>query len=1195
MREWTKAQRSAIEADNQDILVSAAAGSGKTSVLIERIMAKLRGGMPIDRLLVITFTRAAAGEMRDRLDTAIAKEASSSAHMRRQYGKISNADISTLHTFCNKIIKRYFQAADVDPLSRVDNGGETTALKERALDEVMDALYTAPGEDGAQLIRQFEDEQILDMARALYAFLMAQDDPWTWLNSHLTAPDEHSLFNHPWYHIALSEALLKLQGAEQLLADCLAIARLPDGPSRYEPNALADLELVRTILNELNETGRLPRGANPRFDALSRKRAADNESPELQEQFKHKRDAAKAAVLEACALLPQEGEQAQAAVQGMAYTLPALRALADLVKKMHDRYAELKRARLLLDYNDLEHLALRALNHPLVLEDAAKVFDAVFVDEYQDISRIQEAIIQKIRSKADLFMVGDVKQSIYRFRLADPGLFLEKFDRFSRNADAAERLIVLRENFRSRENILNAVNLVFRGAMRSAVTEIAYDEEAALRAGKPSAGDPPVELHLIAPDEEASADSPPEEDRLDAENEEQDDALPEKAHVTEARLIARRIAELTDASLSDSGPGKRLQYRDIVILMRSVSGRAGAMARTLQSYGIPVYSDADAQYFDISEVNDILNILRVLDNPLQDVPLMSALSSPCFGFTPLELAEIRLSAPDQEIPFYEAFFSLVDRDAKVTEANRRLNEWRFRAQTGPLEGFLRYLIRDTGLYTRAGALPGGELRRANLRLLCERAASLGPEASLQTFLARVHDARRQDTSLAAAALGANENVVRIMTIHKSKGLEFPVVFMPDIARAFRMADRGELLLCDAAHGLALRVRDVDRRMTYLSFAGKALMHARNRGIRSEEARLLYVGMTRAQDRLILIGSPKSLRAAERQWSLPQGDYAAGSARCMLDWVGNSLYPSLKERQNGLYSPPGGSEWQIAWYLDPSALPTAAPEAPPVQVAWPTTPPSDAMKAMMEAPLRSNAAPLMKASVTSLLLWSPDGENEVETPAMKRRMLQLNTPFPPLPDLDAPQRRLTRAERGSAIHKALGAIDLTLLKGLAGEQLRDAIVKNLDWLLSQNILTKEEHAAAEPEGLAAFLESSLGKRLLNAQAPQREWSFTLLVERNLLLQGVIDCCFLEDGAWVVLDYKTDRDDLPGILHKYRDQMRWYMRALRDITPYPVKEAWLYSLHLGQPVRVTEENPITVGETKPINPSPHWDRLIGTRAD
>jgi len=254
-----------------------------------------------------------------------------------------------------------------------------------------------------------------------------------------------------------------------------------------------------------------------------------------------------------------------------------------------------------------------------------------------------------------------------------------------------------------------------------------------------------------------------------------------------------------------------------------------------------------------------------------------------------------------------------------------------------------------------------------------------------------------------------------------------------------------------------------------------------------------------------------------------------------------------------------------------------------------------MKAMMEAPLRSNAAPLMKASVTSLLLWSPDGENEVETPAMKRRMLQLNTPFPPLPDLDAPRRSLSRAERGSAIHKALGAIDLTSLKGLAGEQLGDAIVKNLDWLLSQNILTKEEYAVAEPEALAAFLESSLGKRLLNAQAPQREWSFTLLVERNLLLQGVIDCCFLEDGAWVVLDYKTDRDDLPGILHKYRDQMRWYMRALRDITPYPVKEAWLYSLHLGQPVRVTEENPITVGETKPINPSPHWDRLIGTRAD
>ncbi len=1163
---WTQAQQEAIGARGRDILVSAAAGSGKTAVLVERILALLRGGGSLDRMLVVTFTRAAAAEMRDRLTRALSLEAAGDRRLRRQFMAVDRSDICTLHTFCARVLRRCFQAADADPLSRVGDESLTRELFERALQEAMEALCQSPGEDGGKLITQYEDGQIEDMVRSLHGFLMAQADPWEWLGGCLTLPED--LAGHPWHAIAREEALLFLEGAEALLEDCARIAGLPDGPLRHAGNAREDLTSVRELLRALEEEGRLPQREEPAFSPLSRRKAGGNESASLAERFKHRRGLAKQAVQAACALLPAGPEQTKRILGDLRYTLPALRALAALTQSVHERYAALKEARLVWDYGDLEHLALRALNQPDAAREVSAGLDAVFVDEYQDVSRIQEAIIQRLRGNAALFMVGDARQSIYRFRLADPGLFLSKQRRFGAQPDPGERLVTLSENFRSRKNILDAVNLVFGHAMRERATEIGYGDDAALRTREEGRNDPPVELRLLLRDEETEEDPArePGEDEGGEEAEERAD----KSHVAEARIIALRIRELLGTPLWDGKECRPLRCRDIVILLRSASGRAGDMSRALGDAGIPVYSEADAQYFDLPEVADALNLLRVLDNPCQDTALLSALACPAFGYSPADLAQIRLRGGEGQAPFHEVFFGLRDADARIGETAKKLERWRFMAANMPLDAFLRRLLRETGLYARAGALPGGELRRANLRLLCERAAPGPLPVTLREFLSRVKEARRQEQSQAAAALSENEDVVRIMTLHKSKGLEFPVVFIPCLGRRFRMTGSSEPLLCDAEAGLALRLRDPEKRMTYPTFAGKAIALKKNREIRSEEARLLYVGMTRARDRLILVGTLDSLAAAGRKWSLPGGDYAAGSAVSMLDWVGACLWPALEKPAESPWAAANGSVWRLFLHRR-GDIRAPEPPAPAPALGMSAQPPSPDMVRIMEPVSRGRQLP-MKTSVTALISGraGSDGEEE-ETPQVKRRALRLDEAPVPLPALDG-KRGLTGAQRGAAMHRALCALHPAALRGLRGEALLRAAGAELDALLERGVLSPQERDAADLSGLARFFASPLGGRLLAAADLRREWPFTFATETGMLLQGVVDSCFLEGDAWVLIDYKTDRCAPGEILPRYRDQMRWYMRALREITGTPVREAWLYALHAGEAIPVIEEAPI-----------------------
>ena len=1128
MPNWTEAQRQAIDARNSETLVSAAAGSGKTAVLVEHVLQMLRDGGSISRLLIITFTRAAAAELRERLINAISNEITDNKHMRAQLRAARHAQICTLHVFCHHIIREYFQSADVDPMAKIADETTLHPLFTRAVDDAMEALCASEDEDAKALVSQYGDEQIVDIAKQLYYFLQAQADPKGFLNKTMEDPLGEGL--KPYLMILKREALMRVEGAMQLNQQCKALLERPNAP-KYLQSTVENDEIVLKVLQtnirspelgreELHfvQKTRAPKGAE--YDAY------------LAERFGKLRDRMKSMAGEAAAMVPPDIEEAKSEI---AYTLPALRALIELTRDIENRYTAFKEARDLLDYNDLEHKALLALSDERVCAQVSAAYDAIFVDEYQDVSAIQEAIVRCIHNEKNrLFMVGDVKQSIYRFRLADPSLFLAKYNEFEEKNDAPARKILLSSNFRSRGNILAAVNCVFARAMRRGATEIEYDEAAQLRAGIPTEGDPPVELHLIS----ESADEEDEKDEEDTR----------KGWMYEAQLAAQRILALIGTPIRCKDGVRPLRFRDCVILLRNASGRAGQIAKILANEGVPAYSDADAQFFELPEVRDMLNLLRAVDNPYQDVPLMATLRCPCFDFSNERLANIRLKDETLSKPFWQVFFELRENDPEIAAVCEKLDLWRFWSTHMSVEELIWHILYDTGLYARAGALRDGSMRQANLRLLCERAQAPGVRYSLHDFLLYGETARQTGDSLSAHELSENDDVVRIMTIHKSKGLEFPVVIVMEMARDFRMPGESELLRCDAACGLALKRRDVEERITGHTICGKALEYKRRREICAEEARLLYVAMTRAQERLILMASPKSLTAAQSVWELPEGDYAAGCARCMLDWVGQALKEPLLIGQDGLCTAQNGSQWVLQTHAAGSfaqQLPQEETFSPPPMGEVPEKEPFF----VPEQPKRR----FFKLSVTSILRGAALQIDEEETVETKRHALNLDT-LPPREPAYKRAEQSKAAKRGTATHKALSMLDFS-----------SPIEPQLTQMLKLGILSEEDIELIRPRDLRNFVDSPLGKRARSSQDVRREWGFRLL-DGELIVQGIIDLCFVENGQWVLVDYKTDRcaaAELPG---KYGEQIRWYARALREITEYPVAECWLYGLYEGSAVPV-----------------------------
>lgn len=799
----------------------------------------------------------------------------------------------------------------------------------------------------------------------------------------------------------------------------------------------------------------------------------------------------------------------------------------EAVEVFHQHYAQEKEKRNVLDFQDLEHRALLALQNPAVAQAMRAKYAHVFIDEYQDSSLLQEALLQAVSRGNNLFMVGDVKQSIYRFRMAEPGLFLEKLRQYVQE-NACES-ILLNTNFRSHKSVLQAINDVFSSAFAGGTMELSYPPEDHLIPGRETATDgQPVELHLISTEGE---------DQDEVADTVQMDKVSEGVR-QEAVVIADRILALRAENC------QQFRYRDMAVLMRTVRGRAAQVVDVLRAYGIPAWSDLAENALERPEVHEMISLLQAIDNLYQDLPLLSALRGPAMRLPDEALAEIRIAQP--EGTFASAMFAYAQTGSELAAALRdfieRVRGWALDAQVVPLDRLLRQLYDETGHYALSGARPDGDIRQGNLRMLAEHAGKYQRTFSggLSGFLRYIERVKKGE-GLEAQELGDHDDVVRVMSIHKSKGLQFPVVFVAGLGKRFRFRDQAGALNLDHALGIGTMCIDPKRRTKRHTISEKAILQKKRQAYIAEEARILYVAMTRAEDRLILVGSAKVMH--EDVWAkMAQEGKNAEQCAGMLEWIlpvawQNDHFSIRLHTQKAIGA--GDSVASV------SSVAIAHMDLSNVQDAR-----------LIEVSHKAESRPL-KLSVSAAAHAAVIKQGEEET-----RFSMQDLPMRPL---FLEQKGLTASERGQAIHAFLLHVPLDL----GHKQLAQAVQD----MVTQGILSTEQARTLPMHQLAELLKSALWARMQKADVLHREWPFNLKTHDlagTSLLQGVIDCCFLEDGAWVLVDYKSDRvNDEHVLIAQYTPQIMMYAEALEILTGTPVKERILYALDRSEAYRIGVE--------------------------
>ena len=1143
---WTTEQRRAIEAEG-NLLVSAAAGSGKTAVLTERIAALVAAGCPLNRFLVVTFTRAAAAEMKKRIASRLAQLAQETvddedaARLSAAAAGVGQTSISTIDAFCAHVLRRHFHAAGLDPAFRAADEAQAEVLRQEVWDELLEEGYAEGNLQG--LVAAFgSEEALLDSAARLYDFLCAQPDMADWLEQAVAAydVDEAGLAASPQMEAYLTAArrgvAARIDALSSLRED---IAEEFPGTARVLDEELTQL---RALLLPHTYPGFAAQLQSIKFGRLVWPRGTEDG---VKEPVKAAREAVKkevARLLSAFALPLSEQAARLAAIK------PQMEALRDLMLAFHSRYAQRKQEGGLVDYADMEHMALTLLQKPAIAAEYRGRFQHVFVDEYQDINPVQECILRAVSGPDNIFLVGDVKQSIYGFRMAEPGLFLEKYSRFGQGQNGAR--IDLSSNFRSGSGIIEAVNGLFSQVMRAEAGGVEYGADAALRQGRAGlTGE--VELHilrqqaLLAEDEEGA-----EEDALELL----------QAAEAEARLAARRIREL----VGEDGPdGRKLRYRDMVILHSAPKRIAELWVQTLAREGVPAYAELTGGYFDAIEVQVLLNLLRLLDNRRQDIPLLSVLRSPIGALSTEELIELRAGRQGES-----CFDSLLAAAAYDTPLGKRaaaflerLNGWQEKAGLLGLPQLIGLLIEETGYGRFVRALPGGAARKGNLDALIESAEAWSQNGHGLAGFLRFMD-RVRDTGRMGAAQVGGADVVRILSIHKSKGLEFPVVFLAGLNKQFNQADKRALLVMDPVLGLGFKPVVRSTRQGSL-FHGAIAGRAWERAV-AEQMRVLYVAMTRAEQRLILLCALQKPEAALQKALTPLTPARSLLALSFGDW----LLPAV-------LAGPEGNGLRAYLHLPPAAVNRATTgircffhEGVRPGEGEATLSP-EGYRAFAQA-ARAVRCPALSAR----LGWVYPYAGDTKLPS-KVTVSALIGSLPAL--ADAPlflqeKRPLNAAQRGTAAHALMEHIPL--LPHTAA-----SVRTALDDMEARGLLSPAQRQAIYAPAIAAFFQSGLGRRLCGASRVEREWAFNCHIparelelgesEETVLLQGVIDCCFLEDGAWVLLDYKTDyaeEGESASAALRHEPQLGHYARALRELTGLGVKERYIVLLRSGESVRL-----------------------------
>lgn len=1216
---WTDEQWKAIWATGQDTLVSAAAGSGKTAVLINRMIEKViskENPIDVDELLVVTFTNASAAEMRHRMAEALEKEIAKdprNQHLRRQLSLVNKAQISTLHSFCLAIVRQYAYLIEIDPGFRIANEGESALLRDDVLAEVLEEAYDSEDEEKVnavyRLVDSFtsdrDDQAIETLIDKLYETSRVHPEPTKWLRS---LPKQYDLPEHvtiddlDFIEPLKNSIKFSLEEAREHIEEVRQLALKPNGPYAYGETAELDFALIDEAIRIMEHS--TWQEAYQFFNSLKWSTLArmkkDSCDPVLQERAKKKRDQAKKIVSQMKdSFFLRKPERLLQEIRLMA---PIIETLVELTESYSKKFKEAKLQRGLVDFSDLEHYALDILTviedgklHPSpVALDFKQKFKEVLVDEYQDTNMLQETILQLVKSGSEmdgnLFMVGDVKQSIYRFRLAEPMLFLNKYLHFEEDPVSNGLKIDLNANFRSRQEVLHGTNFVFEQIMGETVGEIVYDEKAGLKPGAPyDSVEVPIELAIIYEEQDEDVDEIDEEAEMDFIIEEEI-----KKSQQEARFIIKRIRELMDSGATvydtkQKDPAKRIrpmQYSDIVILMRSMTW-SNDLVEEFKAAGIPLFAESSKGYFEALEVMVMLNVLKVVDNPYQDIPLASVLRAPFIGCTENELAKIRLV--NRKVPFYDAVKQFVEEEQagiqsetseKLQRFLQQLNTWRNLARRGSLSDLIWRIYLDTNYYEMVGAMANGKQRQANLRTLHDRALMYEKTSfrGLFRFLRFIDRMRSRGDDLGVAkSIGEKDDVVRLVTIHSSKGLEYPVVFVAGLGRSFNQMDFSNSYLFDQQFGLAVKAIDPDDRIMYTSLPFLAMKEKKILEMKAEEMRILYVAMTRAKERLILVGSVKDWEKVRSKWcevqQLPTDvmlpEYLRARAKNYLEWIGpvvarhNCFVPFSDEDYRPIEHP---SKWRITpisntFFMNAITSEQQKGEIDKAEEKVDGKVYNELKKRFTTSyPYKNSIMKKSKTSVSEIKrIESLQREEEEETytiqskafSAMKRPMF-------------LQEKGLSATEIGTVIHTVMQHIPQQGFNNV------DEVQAYLQSLVNRKLLTSEELKVVEHEKVLQFFNSNIGQRFSRAVQLHREIPFTLSIEDeegdSQIVQGILDCLFQdEQGHWVLLDYKTDKilpsfKDEPFLTNemnkRYGVQLRIYSEAIESILQVTVDEKVLY---------------------------------------
>ncbi|MBQ9444809.1 MAG: helicase-exonuclease AddAB subunit AddA [Lachnospiraceae bacterium] len=1156
---FTDEQKSFIEDRGHNILVSAAAGSGKTAVITERVLSLISDdGYSISELLVVTFTRAAASEMRDRIRDAISEKLLSpdltdgkKEHLLKQMTLIYTADITTIDSFCLNLVREHFNICDTDPSFRVADESELKLIAEDVMDELLEERYQSEDEAFFRFVDDTatskSDEDVAEAIRSVYRFAVARPDPAGYISSMMKeyeAHDSEELGNTAFMKELMRIVRDRLELADSILNNARSICASNGGPYMYADMIDSDLEQLEMIAG--NDTYESLRSAleDISFKQLSRK-SDDAVDPDLKEKVKGLRDCAKKILKDEIAgkYLAKHTDDILYELSGC---LPAATMLADLTLEYMDRYAAAKKEAGVVEFSDLEHMALKILGDDDTRETMQRRYKELIIDEYQDTNRVQEAIFAAISNGHDYVTVGDVKQSIYSFRDACPALFMNKYARYESGEEESSRLITLSRNFRSSQHVINAVNDVFSNIMSLRCGGAVYDDSQSLHYGdiyKHEDERLSCEYLNIIPDESGSTD----------------------ALTCEAEAIAARIKELT----GDEGPDiedrkdhsvHHCSYGDIVILLRSAKVTADTFSEVFAREGIPLVFDSQSGYLFSYEILEIMNLLKIIDNPRQDIPLAGVMLGYFGGFSASEMALIRGSFPEGDL--YDSLKGMADDtpgsggkasaeseglSGKCSDFLDMLKRYRSMSVYTPIHELVDIIIHDHSYDHYLRSLSDGVRREGNLRLLKKRAADYEETSfhGLFKFLRYIENMKKYEIDLGEASSGKVTDAVRIMSIHHSKGLEFPVVFVSSLARDINQSDSTARILFDDELGAGMDLVIRDRNLKIRTLIKQVIAAKKKESTVSEEMRVLYVAMTRAQNKLILTS-----RYNEKA-NLKTDPVESVSLADMIDISENLANNSVRyQRQQIPYEPSENES------TDDSA---AIPGIPSKKVIE------------LKAGISDEEAGSLLKDIRFVYPYerSVNVPQKVSVSFIKHEAMEekgVSIASDPRGDRVVPT---VGAARGTAVHTAYENLPLDLTP------CAEEAEAFLDRLVATKKLTETERGYIKASDIIDFLNTGICSRMREADSKKqlyREQPFIISVpassidssypeEDRVMVQGIIDAFFIEDGRIVVVDYKTDSvSDEKVLTDRYRKQLDYYESALCQLLGIDDSQKIIYSVSL-----------------------------------